>query len=149
MDTQKLRNRPCYKSDKDEYGMIEVKTCMDGTEDVCCLSEGETGIQRTGVTNWRSHVSTVEIQIRSLNQNITLMSERGDGEKSYEYVEEAHIPPSKGNNVDEYEFKIFAERESDGTSTSGIIQLSMTVDTEQAAESRREGPTLHSKIQFE
>nr|WP_157829459.1 hypothetical protein [Haloarcula taiwanensis] len=121
---------------------------MGETEQVCCLSKGETGTQRTGIINWRSHVSTVEVRIRSLNENITLISKNeGDGE-SYEYVEKAHVAPSKGNNITEYQFQVPAKREAGGSSTMGLIQLSMTVDTEQAAEDSRKGPTLHSEIKF-
>lgn len=145
---QQLEGRSCYESDKDEYGMIEVRTCMDGTEEVCCLSKGEIGAQRTGIINWRSHVSTVEIRIRSLNEDITLITDEESGEESYEYVEKAHVAPSMGSNVNECQFQILAKRESGDTLMSEIIQVSMTVDTEQAAEESREGPTLHSKIQF-
>ncbi|MFC6763625.1 hypothetical protein [Natrinema soli] len=148
MEIQQLEDKACYVSDKDEYGMIEVRTCMDGTAEACCLSKGETGTQRTGVINWRSHMSTVEVRIRSLNESITLMPEEKESKGAYEYVKEVHLPPSMGSNVNEYEFRVPVKRESAGISMSEIIQLSMTIDTEQAAEDSREGPTLHSKIQF-
>lgn len=147
-DLQHLAGRPCYESDKGEYGMIEVRTCMDDTEKVCCLSKGETGIQRIGITNWRSHVSTVEVRIRSLNEKISLIPSDKEGGSSFEYVEEAHIAPSKATKINEYQFQVPAKRESDNVSKNEIIQLSMTVNTEQAAEGSREGPTLHSEIQF-
>jgi hypothetical protein len=147
-ETQQFEDRSCYESDKGQYGMIEVSTCMDDTEKMCCLSKGETGTQRTGITNWRSHVSTVEVRIRSLNENIILMPEEKKGGGSYEYVERTHVAPSMGGSTNEYQIQIPAKRNSGATSTSEIIQLSMTVDTEQAAEDSREGPTLHSKIQF-
>jgi hypothetical protein len=145
---QQLEGRPCYESDIDEYGMIEVRTCMDGTEEVCCLSQGEIGTQRTGITNWRSHVSTVEIRIRSLNEGITLITGEEDTQESYEYTEKAHVAPSKGSNVNEHRFQVRARKESGDTLASEIIQVSMTIDTEQAAENSREGPTLHSEIRF-
>ncbi|MGB9932904.1 hypothetical protein [Haloarcula amylolytica] len=76
------------------------------------------------------------------------MTESQGSEESYEYVEKAHVAPSKGKNVNEYQFQVPAKRESGGTSTMGIIQLSMNIETEQAAEDSRKGPTLHSEVQF-
>ena len=145
---QQLKGQNCYESDKDKYGMVEVRTCLGDTENVCCLLEGETGSQRTGVINWRSHVSTVKIRIRSLNEKITLAPEEGENDESYEHVEEAYVAPSMGDDINEYEFQVPAKRESGGTATSETIQLSLTIDTEKAAEDSREGPTLHSRIQF-
>ncbi|MDJ1433566.1 hypothetical protein [Halostagnicola sp. A-GB9-2] len=148
MEINQLEDRACYESDKGKYGMIEVKTCMDGTEEMCCLSKGETGTQRTEIVNWRSHVSTVEVRIRSLNEKITLMPEEKEVEESYVYVEKAHIAPSKGSNINEHKLQVPARRDLGSASTNEIIQLSMTVDTKQAAEDSREGPVLHSKIHF-
>jgi hypothetical protein len=145
---QQFDDRNCYESDKDDYGMIEVKTCMDGTEEVCCLSKGETGTQRTGVINWRSHMSTVEIRIRSLNEDISFITDEEEEQSSHKYTKEANVAPSEWGNINEYQFRVPLKRESGATSMNETIRLSMTIDTEQAVEDSREGPTLYSKIQF-
>ncbi|WP_143165411.1 hypothetical protein [Halobaculum gomorrense] len=145
---KQLAGTACYQSDKDEYGMIEVRTCLDNTADICCLSSGETGTQRIGVTNWRSHLSTIEISIRSLNQDVVLVPDENEGPREYEYTKEVYVPPSLGNDIKEYELEISAKRDSDPSSTKEMIQVSMTIDTEEAAEAARDGPTLYSEINF-
>ena len=128
--------------------MIEVETCMDDTVEVCCLSKGESGTQRVGVINWRSHLSTVKVRIRCLNEGISLFPNGQDGEGSYEYIEEVYVAPSKWDDINEYQLQIPARREADETSASETIQLSLTINTEKAAEDSREGPTLYSEIEF-
>lgn len=145
-ELDRLKSRQCYRSAEDDLGMIEVKTCMDETCEVCCLSEGETGIQKIGITNWRSRLSDIEVRIRSVNKGVKINPTGADD--VYEHVETVTVPPSKFKNKQVHKMEIPAERETEGTSTSETIQISMTIDCEDALEDPREGPTLHSEISF-
>lgn len=140
-----LKKLSCYEETTDKHGMIEVRICLDNTTKVCSLSKGETGTQRIGLTNWRSRISTVEIELESLNNNIIL---GGKAQNPYKFDVKEHLPPSKKGVRNEHERKVSAQRDGGNSLSRGTIEISTRITTDQTLGGSRNGPMLYSVIKF-
>lgn len=140
-----LQDCSCYCSAEDEQKAVEVRACLDGTCVTCSLSENEDGVQKVGLTNWKSHVATLEIEVRSLNNQILVAPDSGSEDK-YTHTQELNIPPSQFGDRREITLKIPARREPNSMFSNDTIQISLVIDYEESLGDSRSGPTLHSEI---
>lgn len=142
-----LESHSCYCSDEDEQKMIQVRACMAGTNVACSLSEDEDGVQKVGLTNWRSHVATIELEVKSLNNQILVApGSTDDADDEYTHTQELNIPPSQYGDQQEITLNIPAKRKTNSMVSNDTIQISLVIDYDQALGDSRQGPTLHSKI---
>lgn len=145
---RQFEDRTCYINDSNEQKTIDIRICLVNTSKECHLSKEERGKQKIGLTNWRGYVATVEVNLRSVNQNVKFGTGQLPSDSIYEYTKEIAVPSSQFGDRQDINISVPVERDDNGGLDMGTVRVSVDFEYEEALEGRRDGPVLDSIIRF-
>lgn len=147
-EIQQFEDYTCYVNDSNEQKTIDIRMCLVNTSKECHLSKEECGKQKIGITNWRGYVATVEVNLRSVNQNVKFGTGQLSSDSIYECTKEFAVPSSQFDDRQPINISVPVERDDNGSLDMGTVRVSVDFEYEEALEDRRDGPVLDSTIRF-